>query len=71
MLLDNRAGVDHGPRVWLDEPLREMAIFSEQYDFAISLLLLDDSRPFALAATDDEAEQDTYDRMFGSPPREW
>lgn len=67
MLLDNRIGVDHGPRVWLDEPVREMAIFSEQYDFAISLLLLDDSRPFSPAFTDQTGEQDTYDRMVAGP----
>jgi hypothetical protein len=48
-LLDNRAGGDHGPRVWLGEPVREMAVFSEQYDFAISLLLLEDARPFVAA----------------------
>lgn len=71
MLLDNRAGVDHGPRVWLDEQVREMAIFSEQYDFAISLLLLEDARPYAGFYSQTLPEQDVYGRMTDSPRREW
>lgn len=71
MLLDNRVGVDHAPRVWLDEPVREMAIFSEQYDFAISLLLLEDTRPFASATEGPAPEQDTYERMVMTPRRDW
>jgi hypothetical protein len=39
-LVDGRAGLQHGPGVWFAEPLPEMTIFSEQYDFSISLLLL-------------------------------
>jgi hypothetical protein len=40
-LIDARAGIEHGPGVWFPEPAHEMTIFSEQYDFSISLLLLD------------------------------
>ena len=59
ILLRNRAGVDHGLRVWLDEPVREMAIFSEQYDFAISLLLLEEPLPFATPSEGAAPERDT------------
>ena len=41
-LIDGRAGVEHGPGVWFAEQSREMTIFSEQYDFTITLLLLED-----------------------------
>jgi hypothetical protein len=37
---DCRVGVDIEPGVWFEEPCREMTIFSEQYDFTISLLQL-------------------------------
>jgi hypothetical protein len=47
-----------------------MTIFAEQYDFAVSLLLLDDTRPFA--PFEAEAELDTYDKMVPeSRRREW
>jgi hypothetical protein len=36
-----RAGVEMPEGTWLAEPCREMAIFSEHYDFTISLLQLD------------------------------
>jgi IrrE N-terminal-like domain len=41
-LINARAGIEHGPGVWFPQSAREMTIFSEQYDFTISLLLLDD-----------------------------
>lgn len=72
MLMDNRAGIDHEARVWLKEPVREMTIFSEQYDFVVSLLLLEDARPFAARDPDEEpAAQDTFERMIATPRREW
>ena len=43
MLADNRSGVQHRPGVWFDESVKEMTVFSDQYDFAISLLLLGDA----------------------------
>ncbi|MDT8292327.1 toxin, partial [Roseomonas mucosa] len=43
MVLDNRAGVLHPPGVWFQEEAKEMAIFSEQYEMTISLLLLGDA----------------------------
>lgn len=40
LLIDARVGINHGPGVWFNEPVHEMTIFAEQYDFTLSLLLL-------------------------------
>jgi hypothetical protein len=61
LLIDGRASVDHDRGVWFREPVREMTVLAEQYDFAISLLLLDDARPFVTFEA--EPELDAYDRM--------
>jgi len=60
LLVDARAGVKHGPGVWFPEPVHEMTIFAEQYDFVISLLLLENDGGEWQA---DEPEEDTFDRM--------
>lgn len=56
--------VDAG--TWLKEPCEEMVLFSDQYDFTISLLHLGEtpSRYFL----DEEAGEDTYDRMMSRTP---
>lgn len=60
-LIDGRAGILHPPGVWFREDVREMTIFSEQYNFTISLLLLEDrDRYFQLES---DPEEDTYDRF--------
>ena len=60
-LVNSRAGLLHGPGVWFDEEVREMTIFSEQYDFTITVLLLEDrDRYFQL---EPDPEPDTYDRF--------
>jgi IrrE N-terminal-like domain len=60
-LVDGRAGVDFEGGVWLREPVREMTVFADQYDFTISLLLLqDDAWP---AWHGEEAETDVFDRF--------
>jgi hypothetical protein len=47
-----------------------MTIFAEQYDFAISLLLLEDQVGFYIQAA--EEEPDVFERMSATPPRrEW
>lgn len=61
-LVDGRTGILHGPGVWFGEEVREMTIFSEQYDFTISLLLLQDRDRYT--PLDPEAEEDTYDRFM-------
>ena len=40
-----------------------MTIFSEQYDFTVTLLLLEDRDRYI--PLDPEAEPDTYDRFMG------
>jgi hypothetical protein len=58
---DPRIGVDHRAGVWLGEPVREMTIVAEQYDFAATLLLLEDrDRYVPLEA---EPEEDVYERF--------
>lgn len=60
MLIDGRFGIDHGPSVWLRDPVREMTIFPEKYDFVVSLLMLpNETRPFF----DAEPVEDTFDRL--------
>ena len=70
LLLDGRATIDHGAGVWFREPVREMTVFAEQYDFSISLLLLEDAAP--LGEFDGGPEFDTYDKMVPEERRrEW
>ena len=59
-LIDGRIGVRHGGGVWFAEPVHEMTIFAEQYDFVISLLLLESD--FSTWQTE-ASEPDTFDRM--------
>jgi hypothetical protein len=59
--LDGRSGILHRPGVWFDEEVREMTIFSEQYDFTITLLLFEDRDRYIQLEPD--PEQDTYDRF--------
>jgi hypothetical protein len=69
--VDGRGVVDHGRDVWFREPVRELTVVAEQYDFAISLLLLDDDVPAYVGR--DQKEGDTYDRFVFAPRRrrEW
>lgn len=70
LLVDGRATIDHGAGAWFREPVREMTVFAERYDFAISLLLLDDERPFA--SYEEEDELDVFDKMTPQQGRrEW
>lgn len=59
-----RSGATHPPGVWFPEAVQEMTIFSEKYDFVVSLLLLEDQDRFIpLEAPPDD---DTYDRFTRS-----
>lgn len=42
MLIDGRIGIKHPAGVWFREPVREMTLFAEQYDFVITLLTLEE-----------------------------
>lgn len=56
-LVDGRTGILHRPGVWFNEQVQEMTIFSEQYDFAITLLLLEDRDQYTYL--EPEIEEDT------------
>ena len=66
-LVDGKTGIEHGPGIWFREPVREMTIFAEQYDFAVSLLLLEDQVGFRPLEV--EAELDAFDHMTPAPVR--
>lgn len=67
---DGRTMVDHRPGVWFPEPVREVALIAEQYDFAMSLLLLEDEKPWP--RSEDDVEFDTFDKMVPKERRrEW
>ena len=68
-VVQGRASMDHDAGVWLREPVREMTFLAEQYDFALSLLMLEDHVPDEFV--DSDLERDTYDRMTFARPREW
>jgi hypothetical protein len=70
LLIDGRAIIDHGAGIWFRESVREMTIFAEQHDFALSLLILDDSA--RLISFEAEPVPDTYDKMAPEQRRrEW
>lgn len=52
---------DHPAGVWFNEGVRELAVFSEQYDFVLSLLLLENRPLFSIA---EEHEEDAFDRFI-------
>lgn len=61
MIVEGRAGVELPPGVWFPEPVREMTIFAEQYDFAVTLLLLENQ--YRYIQLDQEPEEDVFDRF--------
>lgn len=60
-LVDGRGTVKHARGIWLPESTKEMTILAEQYDFSLSLLLLEDAPGPSLA--EEEPMEDTYDRF--------
>jgi hypothetical protein len=61
MIVDGRAGVELPAGVWFSEPVREMTIFAEQYDFAVTLLPLENRHYYV--ELDREPSEDVYDRF--------
>jgi hypothetical protein len=69
-LIDGRGSAEHAAGIWFSEPSREMTMLAEQYDFALSLLLLGDTPPRFHAEAEDAP--DVFDRMAPSQTRrEW
>lgn len=66
--LDGSKGtVAHDAGIWFPEPCEELALVSDHYDFAISLLHLDDAAPRYEPAEEPE-EEDAFDRMTSRTP---
>tara|TARA_R110001606_G_scaffold16827_3_gene66634 strand:+ start:477 stop:1388 length:912 start_codon:yes stop_codon:yes gene_type:complete len=61
LVVGRTGSTEHEQGVWLNEPCREHVLFSDQYDFTISLLHFDDREPSWEPA--EAADEDTYDRM--------
>ena len=57
---------EHDRGVWLNEPCNEHVLFSDQYDFTISLLHFDDRE--ARSEPDEEHEEDAYERIINRTP---
>lgn len=57
---------EHERGVWLNAPCKELVLFSNQYDFTISLLHFDDA--LAPSELDEELEEDIVDRMMNRTP---
>ena len=66
-LLDDEV-VRHPPGVWFSEACEENALIAERYDFALSLLHLDDA-PSAGGFDEEIREEDAFDRMTTRLPR--
>lgn len=62
-LIDGRVGIDLPAGVWLNEEVREMPIFADQYDFAVSVLLLPDYHGPVWQKDDADVLLDTHQRF--------
>ena len=62
--IDGRQGVELPAAVWFAEPVKEITVFADQYDFAITLLLLGDQMMPRWQQGAAE-ELDTFDRFMG------
>jgi hypothetical protein len=61
LLVDKRAGIAQPAGMWFPEEAREMTIFSESYDFVVTLLLLENRDGWVALAS--EREEDVFDRF--------
>jgi len=64
----SRGCMQHDPNVWFREPCEEMVIASDQYDFTISILHLDNI--VSHVGFSEEAEEDVYERMMRRSSRD-
>lgn len=66
LVVGHTGEAEHDRGVWQNEPCKEHVLFSDQYDFTISLLHYDDA--MASSEPDEEPEEDAYDRMIRRKP---
>ena len=59
--------IRHDTGVWFDEPCEEISLFSDRYEFAISLLHLEDAETDDRFA-DEPDELDTYEGILRKTP---
>ena len=69
LLESNKGSISHDAGVWFREPCDEVALISDQYDFAISLLHLGDA--ISRWEFGEETEEDTFDRMCRLSGSRW
>lgn len=62
----NTGSFEHNRDVWLNEPSKEYVLFSDQYDFTISLLHFEDRT--ARWEPKEAEEEDSYERMINRLP---
>lgn len=61
----------HDSGIWFGEPVKELALYAEQYDFTVSLLMMENEAPRRSFGAEDD-EPDTFDRFAPKPTRrEW
>ena len=61
---------EHNCDVWLKEPCKEHVLFSQKYDFTMSLLHFNDAPE--RVQLEEEVEEDTYERMMRrNPGQSW
>lgn len=65
-LVAGHMGETEHDRAWLNESCKEHVLFSDQYDFTISLLHFDDETTWS--EPEEETEEDTYDRIISRKP---
>lgn len=58
-----RAGLDLAAGIWFNEPCRELTVFSDQYDFTISLLHLDNHDGYRRQNEDGGDTEDLVDQI--------
>jgi hypothetical protein len=64
----NRGSFQHVGDSWFAEPCEEIALLSDKYDFAISLLHLERALPrWASDGGDEEASEDAFDKFSAEP----
>jgi Zn-dependent peptidase ImmA (M78 family) len=66
LLSDGTGSIDHEADVWFPEPVSEITLLAEQYDFAISLLLLEDRGSGRHAEV---SELDVFDQILARSNR--
>lgn len=66
LVAGSKGSVELDAGTWLEEPCEEMVLFSDQYDFTISLLHLGEAP--SRFVVEEDPEEDTYDRMMSRTP---